>query len=192
MIGQKEDRLLYPNTGQAFSIDTISQETSRLASWKSPLNISLLSKNDGNAVARTILLKSKIVRKQGPLQIKITSFSDIFRSEQNGASYSVFIETCAHTLLGPNVWQCSQCSINYTCDTWWGTWSLLGLQLWGIILLNSSGAHTLLGTVKLLYRCSLFQPLYTCTWTNLRVTYSGQTHRWSESIIILTNERQSI
>ena len=70
MIGQKEDRLLYPNTGQAFSIDTISQETSRLASWKSPLNISLLSKNDGNAVARSILLVSKIVRKQGPLQIK--------------------------------------------------------------------------------------------------------------------------
>jgi hypothetical protein len=32
MIGQKEDRLIYPNTGQAFSIDTISQETSRLAS----------------------------------------------------------------------------------------------------------------------------------------------------------------
>jgi hypothetical protein len=32
MIGQKEDRLLYPNTGQAFNIDTISQETSRLAS----------------------------------------------------------------------------------------------------------------------------------------------------------------
>jgi hypothetical protein len=32
MIGQKEDRLLYPNTGQAFSIDTISKETSRLAS----------------------------------------------------------------------------------------------------------------------------------------------------------------
>jgi hypothetical protein len=32
MIGQKEDRLLHPNTGQAFSIDTISQETSRLAS----------------------------------------------------------------------------------------------------------------------------------------------------------------
>ena len=70
MIGQKEDRLLYPNTGQAFNIDTISQETSRLASWKSPLNISLLSKNDRNAVARSILLVSKIVRKQGPLQIK--------------------------------------------------------------------------------------------------------------------------
>jgi len=69
MIGQKEDRLLYPNTGQAFSIDTISQETSRLASWKSALNISLLSK-DGNAVARSILLVSKIVRKQGPLQIE--------------------------------------------------------------------------------------------------------------------------
>jgi hypothetical protein len=32
MIGQNEDRLLYTNTGQAFSIDTINQETSGPAS----------------------------------------------------------------------------------------------------------------------------------------------------------------
>ena len=42
MIGQNEDRLLYKNTGQAFSIDIISQETSGPASLKSPLKISLL------------------------------------------------------------------------------------------------------------------------------------------------------
>ena len=37
MIGQNEDRLLYTNTGKAFSLDTIIQETSGPASWKSPL-----------------------------------------------------------------------------------------------------------------------------------------------------------
>ena len=37
------------------------------------------------------------------------------------------------------------------------------------------GAHTMLGTVILFYRLTLFQPLHTCTRTNLRVTYSGQT-----------------
>ena len=39
-----------------------------------------LCKNDGNAVARSILLVPKIVRKQGPIKLKIkaTSFSDIF------------------------------------------------------------------------------------------------------------------
>jgi hypothetical protein len=30
-----------------------------------------------------------------------------------------------------------------------------------------------------------------CTQTNLRVTYSGQTGRWSESTLILTNQSQS-
>ena len=34
----------------------------------------------------------------------------------------------------------------------------------------------------------LFRPLYTCTWTNLQVTYFGQTRGWSESTFILTNE----
>ena len=33
----------------------------------------------------------------------------------------------------------------------------------------------------------LFQPLYTCTWTNPRVNYSGQTCGWSESTLVLTN-----
>ena len=41
-----------------------------------------------------------------------------------------------------------------------------------------------------LYGC-LFQPLYACTWTNLRVTYSGQTRGWSENTLILTNESLS-
>jgi hypothetical protein len=44
----------------------------------------LLSKIDGNAVAHSILPISKLVRKQGPLILKIsaTSFSDIFESNQ--------------------------------------------------------------------------------------------------------------
>ena len=37
----------------------------------------------------------------------------------------------------------------------------------------------------------LFQPLYTCTRTNSRVNYSGQTCGWSESTLILTNESPS-
>ena len=37
------------------------------------------------------------------------------------------------------------------------------------------------------YRC-LFQPLYTCTQTNLRMSYSGQIWGWSEITFILTNE----
>jgi hypothetical protein len=36
--------------------------------------------------------------------------------------------------------------------------------------------------------CCLFEPLYACTWTNLQVTFSGQTHRWSDSTLFLTNE----
>ena len=45
--------------------------------------------------------------------------------------------------------------------------------------------HTL--CLEQLHNC-LFQPLYTCARTNLRVTYSGQTRRWSESTLILTND----
>jgi hypothetical protein len=58
------------------------------------------------------------------------------------------------------------------------------------VIVNNLGAHTMLGTVTILYRFTLFQPLYTCTWTNLRVTYSGQIRGWSESTLILTNESQ--
>ena len=39
------------------------------------------------------------------LQIKADFFSDIFGSEQIWVSYSVFVETCANTVLSPNVWQ---------------------------------------------------------------------------------------
>ena len=54
------------------------------------------------------------------------------------------------------------------------------------VFVNTCGAHIMLGILILLYMCSLFQPLYTFTQTPLRVTYSGQTRRSSESI--LTNE----
>jgi hypothetical protein len=48
----------------------------------------------------------------------------------------------------------------------------------------------MLGTVTILYRFTLFQPLYTCTRTNLGVTYSRQIRWWSETTLILTNESQ--
>ena len=38
----------------------------------------------------------------------------------------------------------------------------------------------------------LFQPLYICTETNMRVNYSGQTCGWSEGTLILTNGTQAI
>ena len=58
------------------------------------------------------------------------------------------------------------------------------------VFVNNLGAHTMLGTVIIFYRFTLFQPLYTCTQTNLRVTYSGQIRGRSESTLILTNESQ--
>ena len=45
--------------------------------------------------------------------------------------------------------------------------------------------HTL--CLEQLYGC-LFPPLYPCTWTNLRVSYSGQTRGCSECTLFLTNE----
>ena len=33
------------------------------------------------------------------------TFSDIFEPRQILVSYSIFVETCAHTLLRPTVWQ---------------------------------------------------------------------------------------
>jgi hypothetical protein len=48
--------------------------------------------------------------------------------------------------------------------------------------------HTL--CLEQIYNC-LLQPLYTCTWTNLWVTFSGQTRGWSESTLILANESPS-
>ena len=58
------------------------------------------------------------------------------------------------------------------------------------VIVNNLGAHTMLGTVTILYRFTLFQPLYTCTRTKLRMTYSGQIRGWSETTLILTNESQ--
>ena len=65
---------------------------------------------------------------------------------------------------------------------------LCGRLLCWELFVNTCSAHFMLGTVILLYRYCLFQPLYTCTWTNMRVTYSGQTRGWSESTLILTND----
>ena len=59
--------------------------------------------SDGNGLACRVLRVSKNVRKQTPLKVKnnATSFSDIFQSEQNWASYGVFSKTDdARTMLG--------------------------------------------------------------------------------------------
>ena len=58
-----------------------------------------------------------------------------------------------------------------------------------LVFLSRLVEHTL--CLEQLYGC-LFQPLYACTWTNLRLTYSGQTCGWSENNLILTNESQSM
>ena len=60
----------------------------------------------------------------------------------------------------------------------------LGWSLSLVFLLRLVG-HTL--CLEQLHNC-LFQPLYTCARTNLRVTYSGQTCGRSESTLILTND----
>ena len=59
--------------------------------------------SNGNGLARWVLFVSKNVRKQTPLKLKnnATSFSDIFQSEPNWASYGVFVKTDdAPTMLG--------------------------------------------------------------------------------------------
>ena len=81
---------------------------------------------------QTTQQKSPIEAPCRSLKIKATSFSDIFWSEQNWACYSVFVETCAHTLLGPNVLQCSfQFSKLVTLDE--AHVLCLAQQLWVII-----------------------------------------------------------
>ena len=47
-------------------------------------------------------------------------------------------------------------------------------------------AHTMLGTVILLYRCTLFQPLYTCTCLQLFALHSTAT--WRQPGISFVNE----
>ena len=59
------------------------------------------------------------------------------------------------------------------------------------VFVDNLGAHTMLGTVIIFYLFTLFQPLYTCTGTNLLVIYSGQTRGCSESTLILTNGSQA-
>ena len=52
------------------------------------------SENDGNSIARSVLLVSKNFRKQNPL-------TDNFPYKQNCVTYSVFAEICAaHIILG--------------------------------------------------------------------------------------------
>ena len=54
-------------------------------------------------------------------KLRAPSFCDIFGSEQNWVSYGVFMETCAHTLLGPmfscklvHLFSCLHCSVQLT------------------------------------------------------------------------------
>ena len=61
-------------------------------------------KNDGNAVARSILLIAKLSESKVFSKIRGTSFSGIFYPSKTMQPCS-FVETCVHPLLGPNVWQ---------------------------------------------------------------------------------------
>ena len=61
--------------------------------------------------------------------------------------------------------------------------TLLGTIIW---LFIPASVHFLLSNVLCLWLQGL--TLYTCTRTNPRVTYSGQTCGWSENTLILTNE----
>ena len=66
-------------------------------------------------------LYQKLAESKVPLKFKIkgTSFSDIFGSDPNWVSYSVFVETCENTLLGPmfsytlcvHLFSCLHCSV---------------------------------------------------------------------------------
>ena len=47
-------------------------------------------------------------------------------------------------------------------------------------------AHTMLGTSILLYRCTLFQPLYTCTHVQLFALHSTAT--WRQPCLSFVNE----
>jgi hypothetical protein len=57
-----------------------------------------------------------------------------------------------------------------------------------LVFLSRLVEHTL--CLEQLHSC-LIKPLYICTWTNLRVTYSGQSRGWSESTLILTNHSRA-
>jgi hypothetical protein len=54
------------------------------------------------------------------------------------------------------------------------------------VYLSRGVAHTMLGTVILLYRCTLFQPLYTCTHGQLISLHSTAT--WRQSGLRFVNE----
>ena len=79
-------------------------------------------------------------------------------------------------------------TVHYTHESWCQPGLTLCLELylgWSLILafLSRLVEHTL--CLEQLHGC-FFQPLYTCTQTNLRVIYSGQIRGWSESTLILT------
>ena len=80
----------------------------------------------------------------------------------------------AHTLLGTVIHLFVAASV----QLYFG-WSLT------LVFLLRLLEHTL--CLEQLYSC-LIQPLYNCTQTNLRMTYTGQIGGWSESTLILTNE----
>ena len=114
------------------------------------------------------------------LKNKSTFFSDIFWFEQYWRSYNVETRG-AHTLLGTVIRlfiPASVCLLVLAQNLRWLT------LMFSLSLLE----HTLC----LVQLCScLVQPLYTCTRTNLRVSYSGQICGWSEITFILTNEGPS-
>ena len=104
------------------------------------------------------------------LQMKNKGISSFF--------LSIFVKNHrAHTLLGTVI----HLFIPAYIQLYLG-WSF------SLVFLSRLVEHTL--CLEQLLGC-LFQPLYTCSQTNLRVIYSGQTRGWSESTLILTNERRA-
>ena len=106
----------------------------------------------------------------------------------NGSvSYSILVENHgAHTLLGTFIHQFIAASVHLFMDKPEGDFVQLYIG-WSLTLvfLSRLVEHTL--CLEQLHGC-LIQPLYICTRTNLRVTYSGQSRGWSESTLILTND----
>jgi hypothetical protein len=87
-------------------------------------------RNDGNFVARSILLVSKIVRKQGPLKIKnkghLLFWYLLIRAILNELRRFRW-DLCTHFALPKYL--AVQYSVLYTCDTWWGI-SWLIWEIW--------------------------------------------------------------
>ena len=86
----------------------------------------LLRTNENNVFRSMVQLKKQLDH----------FFSDIFGFKPNWVSYGIFVETCAHTLLSPNVWQ-------YTCTFEAGTCRVSKDPHWRLVAQPSVQLYTL-------------------------------------------------